>query len=159
MGILELTCDPAIPEAWMILVFLLWMICAPIILGFNIYLKKGIKPILSSILVMTLLISPSIYSIGSRHFGEWGELKELMVAYDQKRKMHEAGQSKITNYEEKLKFYKLYPQPEFKFSGSDKTIKVSYMEWISSPHKIALSWGQGANCAFHLTAMVSVYGD
>jgi len=151
--------DPAISEFWLIFLGFISLIVLIISLVGSVLFWKIYKPPRVWFGLVVILAAPAISTIGSRHFGEWAELKKLLVEYELVVKKYEEKNGKIATFEQKQRFYSQYPRPQFKFSGSDMVIYVSYLEWISSEHKMGLSWDSGANAAFELNTMFCVYSD
>lgn len=110
-------------------------------------------------IVAALAIGVSITEVGSRHFGEWAQLKALIRDYSARvAKRAESADGRLTSAGyEALQQELLTPAPTFHFRGSRQPVRLRMMMTVW-PY-VGVDFGEGANAVFNPVTMVCIYSD
>jgi hypothetical protein len=107
----------------------------------------------------TLGLGLFVTEVGSRHFGEWAQLKALIADYAAQvaqRARSEDGQLSSAEYDA-IQNELLTPAPTFLFRGTRAPVRLRMMMTLW-PY-VGVDFGEGANAVFNPMTMVCIYSD
>jgi hypothetical protein len=97
--------------------------------------------------------------VGSRHFGQWAQLKELLGRYSNLVAAEAKGpEGRLTPEQYRdIQARLLTPAPTFQFAGTQEPVRLRMMMTI--PPYVGVDFGHGANAVFDLRTMWCIYSD
>lgn len=111
--------------------------------------------IVASCLGLLAVFMVSTFGILRRHFGEWAQLRALLIEYSEKveRAHEERGSGSLAAIEMDI----LASAPEFKFRELRDPVRLRIMQ--TTPPYVGVDFGEGANAVFDPKTMICLYSD